>query len=507
MVAFINPLLIAVFLAIFLPVTAYAQPGTQESYFSLTVTADPSNCARIEGGGKYLAGSKVETRYYDLANDCRLVGHKVSQAADNFGPGCDISGSGECYFTMNSDINVIYVFEIAKPTPTPTLRPKPTATPKPLVRPTSTPTPIPTLRPLPTKTPRPLVKPTLTPTPRPKVQPIVTKTPKDPLKPSRTIKAPSVATSSSDLTVRIDTGLKREPIKLLCSGMSETSGPNTVLCQASNTQDKGGHSSALSPNQWPIIVGNKGGVIVTDYIVDIVLSSDLAAPVKYAPPLGPNITEDVLIAPGRLDDGPPLGANSSAVIRVGIGPFPDEIRPGKYGLCAVVDPGNLVEEADETNNVFCVPAELSEFSKSEAGFSGTVYLDDTKMVNDATISSYIDGERTGETNVSDGSYSLLISQPLDKDFGGLTIEFWLSVNGDNEDNAQGILLDQTGHWEAGNISEIDFRLKKTRGFLINPPLGEFGSQLSWNNIDANLLSIVGILLTLITAGISLFKSD
>ena len=102
---------------------------------------------------------------------------------------------------------------------------------------------------------------------------------------------------------------------------------------------------------------------------------------------------------------------------------------------------------------------------------------------------------------------LLISQPLDKDFGGLPIEFWLSVNGDNEDNAQGILLDQTGHWEAGNISEIDFRLKKTRGFLVNPPLGEFGSQLSWNNIDANLLSIVGILLTLITAGIPLFKSD
>ena len=289
--------------------------------------------------------------------------------------------------------------------------------------------------------------------------------------------------------------------------MSETSGPNTVLCQASNTQDKGGRSSALSPNQWPIIVGNKGGVTVTDYIVDIVLSSDLTAPVKYAPPLGPNITEDVLIDPGRLDDGPPLGANSSAVIRVGIGPLPNEIRPGKYGLCAVVDPGNLVEEADETNNVFCVPAEISEFSKSEAGFSGTVYLDDTKMVNDATISSYIDGERTGETDVSDGSYSLLISQPLDKDFGGLPIEFWLSVNGDNEDNAQGILLDQTGHWEAGNISEIDFRLKKTRGFLVNPPLGEFGSQLSWNNIDANLLSIIGILLTLITAGIPLFKSD
>ena len=442
-----------------------------------------------------------------------------------------MSGSGECYFTMNSDIDVTYVFEVAKPTPTPTLQPRPTATPKPLVRPTSTPTPIPTLLPLPTKTPRPLVKPTLTPTPVPmlrplatrvpkplvrptltptsvsKLRPLATETPKDSLKPSRTIKAPPVTASSSDLTVRIDTGLKLEPIKLMCSGMSDTNGPNTVRCQASNTQDKSGRSSALSPNQWPIIVGNKGGVTVTDYIVDIVLSSDLTAPVKYAPPLGPNITEDVLIDPGRLDDGPPLGANSSAVIRVGIGPLPNEIRPGKYGLCAVVDPGNLVEEANETNNVFCVPAEISEFSKSEAGFSGTVSVDDTKMVSDSTISGYIDGEKIGETNVSAGSYSLLISQPLDKDFEGLPIKFRLSVNGSNEDNAQGILLDQTGYWEAGNISEIDFRLKKTRGFLVNPPLGEFGSRLSWNNIDANLLSIVGILLTLITAGIPLFKSD
>ena len=526
MVAFRNTLFIAGFLVLFLPVTAQAQTQTQEPAYSLTTAADPPECASIEGGGKYPAGSRAKTRYYDLADNCRWTGWDVVYYSDKYEPGCD-TGVNECYFTMHSNIDVIYLFEVAKSTPIPTVRPKPKATPKPLLRPTPTPTTVPKIRPLPTKPRKPLVKPTLAPTPVPKIRPLPTKpgkplvkptlvpkirplateTPKVPLKPPRTIKAPPVAASSRDLTVRIDTGLKREPIKLLCSGMSETSSTNTILCQASNTQDKNSLGSALSPNQWPIVVGNKGGSTVTDYIVDIVLSSDLKAPVKYAPPLGPNITEDVLINPGRLDDGPPLGTNSSAVIRVGVGPLPNGVRVGKYGICAIIDPGNLIEETNETNNVFCVPAEISEFSKHEAGFSGTIYVDDTKIVNDATISSYINGEKTDETNVSEGSYSLLIPQPQDKDFEGLPIKFRLSVTNNTGDSAQGILLDQTGYWEAGSISEIDFHLKRTRGFLVNPPLGEFGSRLSWNNIDANLLSIVGILLTLITAGIPLFKSD
>ena len=456
----------------------------------LNTAAEPAVCASIEGGGKYPAGSRAKTRYYDLADNCRWTGQvKIRPIGKNLAdqPGCG-KGRSECYWTMNANLWVIYEFEVKKkilpPTPAPKdkyLKPLPTKRHKPLAKPTLRPDLTDTPRPLPTKVLKPSTSPTLTPA----TNPVTT-------------------ARSSDLTVRIDTGLKLQPIKLLCSGMSETSGQDTMQCQAQNKSSRG---PVVSPNQWPIIVGNKGDVTVNDYIVDIVLSSDLRAPVKYAPPLGPNITEDVLIGPGRMDVGPPLGANSSAVIQVGIGPLPSGIKRGSYGLCAVVDPGNLVKEADETNNVFCVPVNISEFSKYEAGFSGTVYVDDVKMTNDATIYSLIDGDKTGETELSDGSFSLLISQPLDKNFEGLPIEFRLSVVDRAEGGAVDLTLDQTSHWSAGNISEMDFHLKKKRGFLVNPPFGEFGERLSWNNIDANILSIVGILLTLITAGISLFKSD
>jgi len=51
-------------------------------------------------------------------------------------------------------------------------------------------------------------------------------------------------------------------------------------------------------------------------------------------------------------------------------------------------------------------------------------------------------------------------------------------------------------------------LEKKRGFFMNPELGVPGSPgLTWNTIDGNLLSVIGIVLTLVTAAIPLFKSD
>ena len=46
-----------------------------------------------------------------------------------------------------------------------------------------------------------------------------------------------------------------------------------------------------------------------------------------------------------------------------------------------------------------------------------------------------------------------------------------------------------------------------RGFLVNRPTGEIESGVPWNKIDAQSLSIIGIILTLITAAIPLFKGD
>ena len=246
---------------------------------------------------------------------------------------------------------------------------------------------------------------------------------------------------------------------------------------------------------------------VSDYIVDIVLSSDLIAPVTYAPPLGSTVSEDILIEPGRLDAGPPLGPKSSAVVHLGIGPLPNWIRTGEYGICAVVDPGNLVLETNETNNVFCLPILIHESSNSESGFSGSVLVDDNPVSEDAIIASYINGHKISESMITDGAYSLLIEQPQNEDFQGKPVEFRLFLPDATGGEPEGILLDQTGAWEAGNIARVDFKLRPKRGIFLNPPIGELGFKNPWNNIDTNLLSAVGILLTLLTAGLTLFKVD
>ena len=310
-----------------------------------------------------------------------------------------------------------------------------------------------------------------------------------------------------DLAVFINSGTDREKIDLVCSGMSPGKNQSEIRCQVLNPPNTMDVKTRLDPSQWPIIVKNNGATAVSDYIVDIVLSSDLKAPIQYAPPLGPVISEDVLIEPGRLDNGPPLGTNGSAVVHVGIGPLPNGIHPGGYGLCAVVDPGNLILESNEANNVFCLPIEISEFSYYESGFSGTVLVDGNVAIEGAVIASYIMGKKISESEVTDGIYSLIIEQPQEETFEGKTVEFRLVFPSDTGIKSGGMLLNRTGTWEAGNIEEIDFKLAQKRGFLVNPPIGEIGSGIPWNNIDGSLLSIIGIILTLIAAGIPLFKGD
>ena len=117
------------------------------------------------------------------------------------------------------------------------------------------------------------------------------------------------------------------------------------------------------------------------------------------------------------------------------------------------------------------------------------------------------GKKISESEVTDGIYSLVIEQPQEETFEGKTVEFRLVFPSDTGIKSEGMLLNRTGTWEAGNIEEIDFKLAQKRGFLVNPPIGEIGSGIPWNNIDGSLLSIIGIILTLIAAGIPLFKGD
>lgn len=91
----------------------------------------------------------------------------------------------------------------------------------------------------------------------------------------------------------------------------------------------------------------KGG-----YMIDLVLSTDKKVPEGFAT-FSPNFAEDVLLRGGRISRTPDLraGATKALVAAAGI---PVDTPPGKYFLCARIDPANNVAETNEVNNVACV---------------------------------------------------------------------------------------------------------------------------------------------------------
>ena len=75
------------------------------------------------------------------------------------------------------------------------------------------------------------------------------------------------------------------------------------------------------------------------------------------------------------------------------------------------------------------------------------------------------------------------------------------------------VIDRTPDASSGSPSAPDASTeppstpKHKRGFLVNGPVGGIESDVQWNKIDAHSLSIIGIILTLVTAAIPLFKGD
>ena len=88
-----------------------------------------------------------------------------------------------------------------------------------------------------------------------------------------------------DLAVFINSGTDREKIDLVCSGMSPGKNQSEIRCRVLNPPNTMDVKTRLDPSQWPIIVKNNGATASSDYIVDIVLSSDLKVPIHYAAPL------------------------------------------------------------------------------------------------------------------------------------------------------------------------------------------------------------------------------
>lgn len=104
------------------------------------------------------------------------------------------------------------------------------------------------------------------------------------------------------------------------------------------------------------------------YMIDLVLSADTDVPEGFAVPAdegGTSFKEDALLVGGRVSRTPdvPAGANvilpADPPLSSGVGGvIPLQTPPGLYYLCARIDPGDAVQEADEGNNLTCLQITL-----------------------------------------------------------------------------------------------------------------------------------------------------
>lgn len=100
-----------------------------------------------------------------------------------------------------------------------------------------------------------------------------------------------------------------------------------------------------------ITVTNKGALVAENIALELVLSRDKQVPLKKAP-AGDGFQDDGLLENGRITV-PVLQPGEKKIIPL-TQPvvIPDDTPPGKYNLCALIDPGNAIREFSETNNIF-----------------------------------------------------------------------------------------------------------------------------------------------------------
>jgi len=122
-----------------------------------------------------------------------------------------------------------------------------------------------------------------------------------------------------------------------------------------------------------VVVRNRGRAAAPGYggkkgyLIDLVLSRDARAPVRPAPPARAG-TEDGRLA--RIKSTRRIGPGGSVTYPLRAVRLPRETRPGRYFLCAVVDPNRGVRERDEGNNVTCVPLQVARDGRRGDAFGG-----------------------------------------------------------------------------------------------------------------------------------------
>jgi hypothetical protein len=92
------------------------------------------------------------------------------------------------------------------------------------------------------------------------------------------------------------------------------------------------------------------------FMVDLTLGRDEVLPVGFKV-YSPHYAENVLLEGGRVSRTTDIAPAATQRFPVGAG-IPADVPPGPYFLCAYVDPGNVVRESDERNNVSCLPLRI-----------------------------------------------------------------------------------------------------------------------------------------------------
>src|SRR5438270_700844 len=87
------------------------------------------------------------------------------------------------------------------------------------------------------------------------------------------------------------------------------------------------------------------------FMIDLVLSTDANLPPGFAT-FSPHFSEDVLLQGGRISNTVDLAAGANKAYPTG-GGIPSDTPTGYYYICARIDPGSRVAEANEANNVSC----------------------------------------------------------------------------------------------------------------------------------------------------------
>jgi len=93
------------------------------------------------------------------------------------------------------------------------------------------------------------------------------------------------------------------------------------------------------------------------YMADVVLSSDTFMPSGWGI-YSPDYREDVLLLGGRFSNTPDVAAGQQISIQDVNPGTPANTPAGNYYICVRVDPGAVVAESNEMNNVSCAPIRI-----------------------------------------------------------------------------------------------------------------------------------------------------